>query len=153
MGRMWTESEEERSAKVVMLGHDAAEDLFPDGPRSARMSIAEGSMFTVIGVLDKQPQPFGSGRNTQDNAAYFPLETFRQLRPEIKDFWITVKYDDPAHKDMVSEEIRELLAHPPQRSYREGRQLRHLQPRLAHPPMESLTGGFSCLWSPYPRSA
>jgi putative ABC transport system permease protein len=27
---MWTDLEDQRSAKVVVLGHDAAEDLFPD---------------------------------------------------------------------------------------------------------------------------
>ncbi|MFZ1085360.1 MAG: ABC transporter permease [Terracidiphilus sp.] len=108
-GRMWTDSEEERAAKVVVLGHDAAEDLFPDEDPIGKDVDCQGSIFTVIGVLDTQPQPFGSGRNTQDNSAYFPLETFRQLHPELKDFWITVKYDDPAHKQLVVEEIRELL--------------------------------------------
>ena len=108
-GRMWTDSEEARSAKVVLLGHDAAEDLFPDGSPLGKDIECEGSVFTVIGVLDVQPQPFGSGRNTQDNSAYFPLETFRQVHPEIKDFWITIKYDNPAHKAIVTEEIRELL--------------------------------------------
>ena len=110
-GRMWTEPEEERSAKVVVLGHDAAEDLFPDGSPIGQDIECEGSVFTVIGVLDTQAQPFGSGRNTQDNSAYFPLPTFRQLHPELKDFWITVKYDDPPHKALVVEEIRELLRH------------------------------------------
>jgi putative ABC transport system permease protein len=108
-GRMWTDSEEEHSAKVVVLGHDAAEDLFPGEDPLGKDVDCQGSIFTVIGVLDLQPQAFGSGRNTQDNAAYFPLETFRQLHPELKDFWITVKYDDPAHKQLVTEEIRELL--------------------------------------------
>jgi putative ABC transport system permease protein len=108
-GRIWTDSEEEHSAKVVVLGHDAAEDLFPGEDPLGKDVDCEGSIFTVIGVLDTQPQPFGSGRNTQDNSAYFPLETFRQLHPELKDFWITVKYDDPAHKQLVVEEIRELL--------------------------------------------
>jgi putative ABC transport system permease protein len=63
----------------------------------------------VIGVLDVQPQPFGSGRNTQDNSAYFPLTTFRKIHPELKDFWVVVKYDDPSHKSLVIEEVRELL--------------------------------------------
>jgi len=108
-GRMWTESEEEKSSNVVVLGHDAAEDLFPDNSPIGKDIDCEGDIFTVIGVLDKQPQPFGSGRNTQDNSAYFPLTTFRKIHPEIKDFWLVVKYDDPAHKAIVTEEIRELL--------------------------------------------
>jgi putative ABC transport system permease protein len=108
-GRMWTDAEEERRANVVVLGHDAAEDLFPDESPLGKDIDCEGDIFTVIGVLDTQPQPFGSGRNTQDNSAYFPLETFLKIHPEQKDFWITVKYDDPAHKALVVDEIRELL--------------------------------------------
>ncbi len=108
-GRIWTDPEEERAAKVVVLGHDAAEDLFPGEDSIGKDIDCEGSIFTVIGVLDKQAQPFGSGRNPQDNSAYFPLTTFHQLHPELKDFWIIVKYDDPAHKALVTEEIRELM--------------------------------------------
>ena len=108
-GRMWTDPEEQHSASVVVLGHDAAEDLFPNESPIGKDVECGGDVFTVIGVLDVQPQPFGSGRNTADNAAYFPLGTFHKLHPEIKDFWITVKYDDPSHKALVTEEIRELL--------------------------------------------
>jgi putative ABC transport system permease protein len=108
-GRMWTDSEEERAANVTVLGHDAAEDLFPNGSPIGQDIDCEGTIFTVIGVLDVQPQPFGSGRNTQDNSAYFPLDTFRKIHPEQKDFWIVVKYDDPSHKALITDEIRELL--------------------------------------------
>ncbi len=107
--RMWTESEEERRANVTILGYDAAADLFPGESPIGKDGQSDGDIFTVIGVLDKQPQPFGSGRNTQDNAAYFPLETFRKIHPEILDFWIVVRYDDPKNKDVVTEEVRELL--------------------------------------------
>ncbi|MGC9157826.1 MAG: ABC transporter permease [Terracidiphilus sp.] len=108
-GRMWTESEEERSAKVVVLGHDSAAALFPEESPLGKDVECDGSIFTVIGVMEPLPQPIGTGRNTQDNQAYFPLSTFRLLHPEIKDFWITVRYDDPANKALVTEEIRELL--------------------------------------------
>ena len=108
-GRMWSEAEEERAANVAVLGHDAAEDLFPDGSPLGKDIDCQGTIFTVIGVLDVQPQPFGSGRNTQDNSVYFPLTTFRKIHPEIKDFWLVVKYDDAVNKAEVIEEIRELL--------------------------------------------
>jgi putative ABC transport system permease protein len=108
-GRLWTESEEQRGANIAILGHDAAEDLFPDGSPIGQDIDLEGHIITVIGVLDVQPQPFGSGRNTQDNSVYLPLMTFRKIHPEIKDFWITVKYDDPVHKNAVMDEIRQLL--------------------------------------------
>jgi putative ABC transport system permease protein len=108
-GRLWTESEQDRAANVAVLGHDAAEDLFPDGSPIGQDVNVEGHIMTVVGVLDVQPQPFGSGRNTQDNSIYFPLTTFRKIHPEIKDFWIVVKYDDPIHKNVVMEEIRQLL--------------------------------------------
>jgi len=108
-GRMWTDAEEERRANVAVLGHDAAEDLFPNESPIGKDIDVEGDIFTVIGVLDVQPQPLGSGRNTQDNAVYFPLETFTKIHPEILDYWITVKYDDPSNKGLVTDEIRELL--------------------------------------------
>jgi putative ABC transport system permease protein len=108
-GRLWTETEEQHNASVVVLGHDSAEDLFPDGSPLGKDVQCGGDVFTVIGVLDKQPQPFGTGRNTADNSAYFPLGAFHKIHPEIKDFWITVKYDSPANKALVTEEIRELL--------------------------------------------
>ncbi len=69
----------------------------------------EGEIFTVIGVLDKQKRPFGSGKNPDDNSAFMPLSTFNKLHPEIKEVWITVKYDDVKNKPVVEDEIRELL--------------------------------------------
>jgi len=108
-GRMWTEGEDERSAKVVVLGHDAADTLFPDHSPIGQDVICGGSVFTVIGVFGLQPQPFGSGRNPNDNAAFFPLHTFRNLHPEVLDYRIVVKYDTAANKDLVTEEVREML--------------------------------------------
>ena len=108
-GRIWTQSEEERRANVVILGHDAAEDLFPDESPIGKEIECSGDVFTVIGVMDLRPRAFGSGRNTDDNAAYFPLQTFRKIHPEITDYWIALKYDDPANKAIVTDEIRDLL--------------------------------------------
>ena len=54
-----------------------------------------GDVFTVIGVLEKQKSAFGGGKNAEDNMCdTFPLGTFHKIHPELKDVWITVKYDD-----------------------------------------------------------
>jgi putative ABC transport system permease protein len=108
-GRLFTDEEDKRGAHVVVLGHDTWEELFGDQPAVGKEVNIETGLYTVIGVLDKQKQPFGGGKNRADNMAYFPLGTFHNLHPEDKDMWVSVKYDDPKNKALVQEEIRELL--------------------------------------------
>jgi len=108
-GRMFNDEEDVRGAHVCVLGHDTWEELF--GGRSAvgKEVNVETGLYTVIGVLDKQKQPFGGGKNPQDNMVYFPMGTFHNLHPEDKDLWVSVKYDDPKNKALVQEEVREML--------------------------------------------
>lgn len=108
-GRFYTQYEAQHHADVVVLGHDTAEGLFTgEDPIGKEVEIA-GDVFRVIGVLDKRKTPFGSGKNPDDNTAYFPLGTFRKIHPEVKDFWLSVKYDDPKNKTAVYDEIEESL--------------------------------------------
>jgi len=108
-GRMFTDEEDQRGAHVVVLGHDTWEELFGDEPAVGKEVNVETGLYTVIGVLDKRKQPFGGGKNPNDNAAFFPMGTFHNLHPEDKDLWVSVKYDDPKNKALVEEEIREML--------------------------------------------
>ena len=108
-GRIWNDAEDERHAHVCIVGHDTAEILFGnEDPIGKDVNVAS-SLYTVIGVVDKRKQPFGSGKNPADNGVYFPLGAFHSLYPEIKDMFIALKYDDPKNKDLVEEEIREML--------------------------------------------
>ena len=108
-GRLWTDEEDQRAEHVVVLGHDTWEELFGDQNAIGKEVNIETGLYTVIGVLDKQKQPFGGGKNPADNMAYFPLGTFHNLHPEDKDMWVSVKYDDPKNRALVEEEIREML--------------------------------------------
>jgi putative ABC transport system permease protein len=108
-GRLFTDQEDARAAHVVVLGHDTWEELFGDQNALGKEVAVESGLYTVIGVLDKRKQPFGGGKNPNDNAVFFPLGTFHNLHPEEKDMWVSVKYDDPKNKALVEEEIRELL--------------------------------------------
>jgi putative ABC transport system permease protein len=109
-GRMHTDEEDKRHAAVCVLGHDTAEQLFVNGenPIGQEVNVSTG-LYTVIGVLDKQKQAFGSGKNPADNEVIFPMGTFHNIHPEVLDLWVSVKYDDPKNKALVEEEIRETL--------------------------------------------
>ncbi len=109
-GRFFNEGDQERAARVTVLGSDTANELFGSGSAAIGKEVAvSGMVFTVVGVLDKQKQAFGGGKNPQDNKAFFPITTFHQMHPEQLDYWITLKYDDPKNRPIVEDEIRELL--------------------------------------------
>jgi putative ABC transport system permease protein len=107
-GRFWTEEEEQRSAKVVILGHDTAETLFPDLDPIGKEITVSGMTATVVGTLE----PFKGltpGKNPSDSFCFFPLTTFHFIHPEVLDYWVGVKYDDPKFRPVVEDEIREQL--------------------------------------------
>jgi putative ABC transport system permease protein len=111
-GRMFTEDEDIRRANVVILGYDTAKQLFGNDNGVGKEVTIENNVFTVIGVFDKRKQPFGGGRNPDDNAGYFPIGTFMKLHPEdavTGGVWVSVKYDDPKNRSLVEDEVRELL--------------------------------------------
>ena len=108
-GRFFTEQDQERASRVTVLGSDTADQLFPGQSAIGKDVEAAGMLFTVVGVLDKQKQAFGGGKNPDDNQAYFPISTFHYMHPEELDYWISLKYDDPKNRSQVEDELRELL--------------------------------------------
>ncbi|MDE3189181.1 MAG: ABC transporter permease [Acidobacteriota bacterium] len=108
-GRMFTDEEDKRHAHVCLLGRDTWEQLFDGQPAVGKQVNVETGLYTVIGVVDKQKQAFGSGKNPYDNVIFFPMGTFHNLHPEEVNLRVSVKYDDPKNKDLVEEEIRELM--------------------------------------------
>ncbi len=108
-GRFFSEVDQERAAKVAVLGSDTADDLFEGQSALGKEVVVSGVLFTVVGVLEKQKSPFGGGKNPNDNEALFPITTFHHIHPEQLDYWITLKYDDPKNRPMVEDELTELL--------------------------------------------
>src|SRR5215472_1965737 len=109
VGRFFTQTDQDRAADVAVLGSDIAEDLFGNQDPLGKDVIIAGHTYTVIGVYEKQKTAFGGGKNPADSMAYFPITTFRKLHPEILDYWISAKFDDQKNKDLVTDEVRELL--------------------------------------------
>ena len=108
-GRFFNEGDQERAANVVVIGSDTADGLFGTmSPIGEDVTIA-GMVFTVVGVMDKQKQAFGGGKNPDDNKAFFPVTTFHKIHPEVLDYWISLKFDDQKNKALVQDELQELL--------------------------------------------
>ncbi len=108
-GRFFTEQDEERAANVVALGHDTAEELFGVDNAVGKEVVIGGLTMNVVGVAAKKKTAFGGGKNPEDNFAYLPLTTFHKLHPEVLDYWIMLKYDDPKNAQLVQDELTELL--------------------------------------------
>jgi putative ABC transport system permease protein len=107
-GRFFTQQEQERAAKVVILGHDTAETLFPGEDPIGKEISTSGMTATVIGTMEAV-KGLTPGKNPNDSYCYFPLTTFHYIHPEVLDYWISVKYDDATNKSLVEEEVRERL--------------------------------------------
>jgi putative ABC transport system permease protein len=108
-GRFFTENDQERAANVTVLGSDTADELFGGQSAVGKEVEVSGILFTVVGVLDKEKQAFGGGKNPEDNKAFFPITTFHRIHPEQLDYWISLKYDDPKNRPLVEDELTELL--------------------------------------------
>ena len=108
-GRWFTETDDERRAAVILLGHDTAEELFPvESPLGKEINI-EGQLFEVIGVAAKVKSVFAGGKDPNDNKVFFPLTTLRALHPELKDHWIMAKATSHDDVPKAVDEMRELL--------------------------------------------
>jgi putative ABC transport system permease protein len=108
-GRYFTDADFDRAANVCVLGYDTADELFGVDRAVGQEVVVGGMTFTVIGVAGKKKTAFGGGKNPEDNFTYFPLTVFHKLHPEVLDYWIMVKYDDPKNVGLVKDELTELL--------------------------------------------
>jgi putative ABC transport system permease protein len=109
-GRFFNQTDQEHHSPIVVLGHDTAETLFAVGEDPIGQEVLlEGRVFTVVGVLEKQKQAFGNGKNPEDNIAILPLATMQKLHPEFRDYVLFAKASDAQYVPVVVDEVREYL--------------------------------------------
>jgi putative ABC transport system permease protein len=108
-GRFFNGNDLERGSPVAVLGHDTADELFGVDKAVGQEVQVAGMTMTVVGVAAKKKQAFGGGKNPEDNFVYMPVTTFHKLHPEVLDYWIMLKYDDPRNVGLVTDELTELL--------------------------------------------
>ena len=107
-GRWFSEIDDRNHSNVIVLGHDTAKELFPDGDALDKEITIEGQLFTVVGVAGLQKGNIG-GQNPEDNIVYFPYFTFKKIHPELKDNWLSIKATSTEAVPVAMDEVRELL--------------------------------------------
>lgn len=82
-GRFFTKSEEKRGTKVVVLGFQVAEDLFPRGTALGKRVTIEEEKYQVIGIMEKIGGLAGASGGF-DNRVYLPYPAVFRLIGEKK---------------------------------------------------------------------
>jgi putative ABC transport system permease protein len=72
-GRYFTETENQRSVAVVLIGHDLKDRWFPNIEAEGKTIQLDGRPYTVIGVAKAKGSVFGQ---TQDSFVQIPAETY-----------------------------------------------------------------------------
>lgn len=114
-GRFYNQSEEDRSAAVVVIGSTIADSLFPSIDPIGRTVMLNGSPYEVIGVFVQQAGLFGGPG--PDDFALIPLSNYRKHNPQTKEIAIafTVRKEAPVEAGMgcVEETLRRIRKVPP----------------------------------------
>jgi len=80
-GRFFNEAEDQHRLRVVVLGTNAREALFPLSDPIGKQILINDHPFTVIGVTEKSKGGFAGEGNERDNQVAIPYETFHKIMP------------------------------------------------------------------------
>ncbi len=106
-GGALTPEDNQRAARVAMIGFDLAEALFPGGGAVGRTFMLDGAEFRVVGVYQKAKGGF-FGQNGLDTQVAIPLETAKLRYPQVDRFLITCKAK-PGLRQAALEEVEALM--------------------------------------------
>jgi putative ABC transport system permease protein len=106
-GRLFSDAEDRRAARVIILGSSIADALFPGQDGVGRPAIIDGTEYTVVGVFEPAKGGF-FGENGQDSQVTMPFETAHLRYPQSDNYFITAKAMQGRRDDAVAE-IRDVL--------------------------------------------
>ena len=106
-GRGFTETDEEHGSHVAIIGTDVAENLFPGADPIGQELRADGTPYTVIGIVEKQGSTFGQ---SQDNFVGVPLTAYQKDYGTQKTVTIYVKAGSAGPPlEAAADEVRVLM--------------------------------------------
>ena len=106
-GRGFTETDEEHGSHVAIIGTDIAENLFAGIDPIGQELRADGTPYTVIGIVEKQGSTFGQ---SQDNFIGVPLSAYQKDYGTQKSVIIYVKAGSAGPPlEAAADEVRVLM--------------------------------------------
>jgi putative ABC transport system permease protein len=102
-GRFFTDPEDEHRIKVVVLGPNAREALFPLSDPIGKQVVINNHLFTVVGVTEKSKGGFMGEGNERDNAVLIPYNSFHKMMPWEDKHFIMIQ----AKSGMLSQALDE----------------------------------------------
>ncbi|OQX96316.1 hypothetical protein B6I21_01285 [candidate division KSB1 bacterium 4572_119] len=105
-GRFLSETDVEYSRRVVILGLDIVEVLFPHtNPIGKNVRVA-AHKFKVIGTTEKQGNSFGESK---DNRVLMPITTFHKIFGDRRSLHVTVQVKNPKQMNEAIEQVTGIL--------------------------------------------
>jgi len=80
-GRFFTELEDRHRMRVVALGADASDAMFPQQDPIGKRILVNGYPFIVVGVMQKSAGGIMAEGSGRDNVVLIPYRTFHKLMP------------------------------------------------------------------------
>lgn len=105
-GRFLSEGDVERAAKVVVLGADVADALFPHLDPVGKEIFMDGRRFLVVGVMERKGKFLFISR---DNLMLVPLGSIQKKDPTFNFLVADIKPVTPALLEVTVDQTRALL--------------------------------------------
>jgi len=106
-GRYFTEAEDDHRSDVAVIGYDVYNSLFPSEDPLGKEVQVRGTLYTVIGVLDKRKGGLNTGQSV-DVDFWVPYRTYRKHNPQDDEMAISAAAI-PGKIDEAEDEIRGVL--------------------------------------------
>jgi putative ABC transport system permease protein len=116
-GRLMTDDDETYARRVVLLGVESRDQLFPGKSAIGETLMMNGSPYTVIGVLEKKKQNGSYGSGPDNTQLFIPYASMARdcppsERPGIFKGWINnlaVEVADPTHHEEAMQQVYRIL--------------------------------------------
>jgi len=108
-GRWLTEADDLQRRKVLIIGVNAREALFPNESDSpvGKVVRMNGDTWEIIGVIEKRKAGF-FGENEEDSKVFMPYRTSRKVAP-LRDFLLMIVQAKPAQLNDAVDEIEAIM--------------------------------------------